>query len=75
VVVTDLRIATERPTGIGYDVLRAVPVREILLGELLRGAMMRVEYTKDGNFRAIPVVGKDRQAEALARRLVGWRRP
>lgn len=69
--VRKVTVGTERPTGVGYNVLRAVPVRD-LLASACALVLRKVEFTKPGSAKLTLAQADEASIEAI-RTLVGWR--
>jgi len=85
--VRSIEVSTDRANGIGYDVLRAVPIRDIV-AHACSEVLLRVEVTGNRSAKMTPVLrlfdtdeaeatlaelGMDEPAAQAIRTLVGWR--
>jgi hypothetical protein len=68
-------LQTDQLNGIGLDVMRRVPIRNLMATALL-AALHKVEFSADGSVRLNPVTARnaDRSEEirAAVQKLVGW---
>lgn len=72
-LVKQVTVGTDRPTGIGYNVLKSVPVRD-LLAQSCREVMWRVSFSTGETARLKELESEDPAASEVIRKLVGWRK-
>jgi hypothetical protein len=68
--VREVTVGTDRPTGVGYTVLRSTPVRDVL-ETACRQVLMKLQFGAKGA-KMVPADDTGTAADAV-RKLVGWR--